>query len=106
MTEQDDATENAVEMEFTEEKTPAVGRRCADCGDLFRVYADDKAPPGSYAEAWQVPVICKGTADPSLWRWCQVTGDLTMPGRMLVRYFPDRRKGDRRTPPPIPEAAK
>jgi hypothetical protein len=110
-----------VEIDYQDEpevKTPQVERRCATCGGGFKVVDDAKAPPGSYAEAWTPTEIgsdgqpltrCRGTSNPLLWAWCKVTGNLHIPHRMMVKFFPDRRK-DRRdvaierriSPPPPP----
>jgi len=114
----DDRTERVdippdVELEAPfsdDELTPTAARSCTDCAGVFLPLDNETAPPGSYAEAWRPPVICRGTIDPQIHRWCKVTGTLTMPNRMEVRFFPDRRKGERRVdhdrrrpgPPPFP----
>lgn len=95
-----------VDLEYREEpdaKTPQVERRCRGCGGSFKVLSVDASPPGSHAEAWRpvkdimgFPGInCRGTPDPNDWSWCKVTGELTMPNRMAVRFFADRRKAPR-----------
>ena len=91
-----------------DEVTPVAARSCTDCGGMFLPLDNEAPPPGSYAEAWRPPVICRGTIGPQIHRWCKVTGTLTMPNRMEARFFPDRRKGekrveqDRRRPGPPP----
>lgn len=118
MTAPDDKTERVdipldveLEAEFSaDEVTPVASRGCSDCGGAFLPLDNETPPPGSYAEAWRPPVICRGTIDPQFHRWCKVTGTLTMPNRMEARFFPDRRKGEQRVaqdrrrtgPPPIP----